>query len=932
MKKNLISSLLAISMMITAVQPQITFAEDIEITSEQETEDVMETEVTEENLSDGENITEENSDEEITEETEAEDQSIEDSIVEEQILDESEIADPLQTYVEDNNEEKQSDFLYTVLDDGTAEITGYQGKTDGDLLIPNSIDGYTVTSIGENAFFHKTFHDKLILPETVEVIKEYAFAECGFTGSLAIPDGVTEIEREAFERNKFTGELKLPNSLEKIDDCAFMYSGFTGDLILPDSLKELGSVVFTDCNFNGKLVLPSGITEIGEATFKGCSFIGDLIIPEGVTEIGDGAFAAREDYSLASADIPVPENIINNEISVYGAEKVADPFTGKLVLPSTLKKIGWFAFAGCGLKENLTIPNGVTEIGVGAFEECAFTGDLNLADVNITEITQSAFSKCDFNGTLTLSSKISEIEDMAFFDCKFTGDLIVPDSLTNIGDGAFSSDGSGQFNGTLKLSENLVSIGKEAFSNCKFTGDLRIPSKVTEIGETAFSKGAFTGDIILPNSIMKIGENAFYKAHDRNSTGRFVLPVLSSGVHRYLFEDKYILDCATEMNAGQQIKGQVVTDSVYLDAPLVTGWSSSNEKIASVDNNGNIVAHAKGEVTIHVDLYNGRFCEKQIKVNPDKVIIRFDSAGGSSVADQTVAYKAKATIPAEPARKGYRFLGWYQNGQRYDFSTTLLQDITLTAKWEKLEVKVSAVLLNKNYLKLSKNQQSSLTVTVNPSDATNKSVVWTSTNPKVATVIDGKVQAKSVGETTIIAMTADGSGQFATCNVIVGCAIKYQLNGGKNHTSNPESFYKETVKLKNPTRVGYVFKGWYTDKKLKHKISKITSKTNKDVTVYAKWKKISIKKATITSLKSNKSGQAVVKYKSVKGAKGYQIVYSMDKKFENGKFITTGSRSVTLKGMSKKKMCYVKVRAYTTDSAGRKVYGAYSSTKKVKLK
>ena len=149
MKKKLISSLLAISMIITAVQPQITFAEDIEMTSEQETEEVTETELAEENRSDGENITEESHDEEIIEETEAEDQSVQDSIVEEQILDESETVDPIQTYAEENNEETQSDFLYTVLDDGTAEITGYQGKTDGDLIIPDCIDGYTVTSIGK---------------------------------------------------------------------------------------------------------------------------------------------------------------------------------------------------------------------------------------------------------------------------------------------------------------------------------------------------------------------------------------------------------------------------------------------------------------------------------------------------------------------------------------------------------------------------------------------------------------------------------------------------------------------------------------------------------------------------------------------------------------------------------------------------------------
>ena len=63
-------------------------------------------------------------------------QSVQDSIVEEQILDESETVDPIQTYAEEDIEETQSDFLYIVLDDGTAEITGYQGDEKGDLIIP----------------------------------------------------------------------------------------------------------------------------------------------------------------------------------------------------------------------------------------------------------------------------------------------------------------------------------------------------------------------------------------------------------------------------------------------------------------------------------------------------------------------------------------------------------------------------------------------------------------------------------------------------------------------------------------------------------------------------------------------------------------------------------------------------------------------------
>ena len=69
--------------------------------------------------------------------------------------------------------------------------------------------------------------------------------------------------------------------------------------------------------------------------------------------------------------------------------------------------------------------------------------------------------------------------------------------------------------------------------------------------------------------------------------------------------------------------------------------------------------------------------------------------------------------------------------------------------------------------------------------------------------------------------------------------INYQLNGGTNSSKNPTSYTvtSKTVKLKAPKKNGYVFKGWYTDKKCKKKITKIKKGSVGNLTLYAKWKK-----------------------------------------------------------------------------------------------
>lgn len=164
-------------------------------------------------------------------------------------------------------------------------------------------------------------------------------------------------------------------------------------------------------------------------------------------------------------------------------------------------------------------------------------------------------------------------------------------------------------------------------------------------------------------------------------------------------------------------------------------------------------------------------------------------------------------------------------------------------------------------------------------------------------------------------------------------SVTYHLNGGKNSKDNPASYLsgQKSVNLKGATREGYWFDGWYLDSKFSSKITAIKGTEEKNLNLYAKWKKVTITQADITSLKNSGSTQLNVAYKTVNGAKGYEIVYANNSKFTSGKkTINTDKTKGYIKNLSTGTTYYVKVRAYKLDSAGKKVYGSYSTAKSYK--
>lgn len=251
------------------------------------------------------------------------------------------------------------------------------------------------------------------------------------------------------------------------------------------------------------------------------------------------------------------------------------------------------------------------------------------------------------------------------------------------------------------------------------------------------------------------------------------------------------------------------------------------------------------------------------------------------------------------------------------------------------EVKVTEVRLNKASLLMQKGDSEILRAEVRPANAANKSIVWTSDNPSAVRVeVNGRITAVGYGTARITAAAKDGSKKTDVCSVTVGYSIRYRLNKGRNNQSNPSIYYREQVNLKAPVRKGYAFEGWYTSSRFKKatRVKSIPQNADRNYTLYAKWTRSKTGKVASLTVKNTKTRTLKLSWKKVKGAKGYEVLYSADRKFRKKVTRKTVFRSKFIeKRLKKGRTYYVKVRAYKVDSAKKKVYGAYSKTKSVKI-
>ncbi len=211
-------------------------------------------------------------------------------------------------------------------------------------------------------------------------------------------------------------------------------------------------------------------------------------------------------------------------------------------------------------------------------------------------------------------------------------------------------------------------------------------------------------------------------------------------------------------------------------------WSSDNEKVATVSSNGTIYGKSEGKAKITVTTKDGNF-EATMEVIVKKVPVNGITLSSSNTTMQTGTTK-QLTPTVKPLNATNKEVIWtssntsvatVNNGKVVAVSagTSVITVTTKDGSYKatckitvKDPVKVSDVKLSQTNLTLTVGDSKTLKATVTPNDATNKSVTWSSTNPNVATVNNGKIIAKGAGEATITVTTVDGK-KTATCKVTV---------------------------------------------------------------------------------------------------------------------------------------------------------------------
>jgi len=210
----------------------------------------------------------------------------------------------------------ESDFSYSV-SGGEARITAYNGNAS-ELILPGTLGGYPVTSIGYCAFRDCTQLTRVVIPDSVTRIGSNAFQNCSSLAQIQIPESVTRIDTHAFYACSSLKELDLHDNMDGINILAF-YGCSAVRYCSPDSLTAFeltdigysftdpdypmltlkafdspdGQRTFTvaDCSESAESVsFPDHITTIESYAFFGCDKITEIVIPDGVTEIAQSAF------------------------------------------------------------------------------------------------------------------------------------------------------------------------------------------------------------------------------------------------------------------------------------------------------------------------------------------------------------------------------------------------------------------------------------------------------------------------------------------------------------------------------------------------------------------------------------------------------------------------------------------------------------------
>lgn len=244
--------------------------------------------------------------------------------------------------------EDRTEYEYTSLADGSAEIRKYYGK--GKVLeIPGNLDGKTVTALGRYAFSkHKM--TSVTIPGSVKVIGNSAFSKCDKLTSITIPEGVSEIGEDAF----------------------------------------------SECESLISVIIPGGVTKIGDHAFCGCKNLTSVNIPDSAEDPGENLFDKCDRLTDVRISPDHPTLAVENDTIISKADhrllRALTGFTSHCRIPESVRMIERNAFIHCHDLTSIEIPSSVRIIEEDVFPECLETVKI---PAGVFAIGQEAFHSSD---------------------------------------------------------------------------------------------------------------------------------------------------------------------------------------------------------------------------------------------------------------------------------------------------------------------------------------------------------------------------------------------------------------------------------------------------------------------------------------------------------------------------------------------------------
>ena len=367
------------------------------------------------------------------------------------------------------------------------------------VTIPDS-----VTSIGEHAFSDCTGLTSVTIGNSVTSIGDYAFDGCNGLKSITIPDSVTSTGNWAFYNTAWYNNQ--PNGLVYAGKVAYKYKGTMSSntsIVLEEGTLGIGGGAFSDCTGLTSVTIPDSVTSIGGGAFQNCTGLTSITIPNSVTSIDFGAF--RNCTGLTT----VNWNATACTITHSGVSSIFNNCSNIVTINigDNVKIIPSYAFRDCTGLTNITIPDSVTSIGGGAFDNTLWYDDQPDGLVYAGKVAYTYKGTMPSNTSIVLEEGTLGIADYAFEGCTGLTSITIPDSVTSIGGGAFLGC-TGLT--SVTIGGSVTSIGSSAFRNCTGLTRVTIPDSVTSIGENAFQNCTGLTSITIGGSVTSIGSTAFY--------------------------------------------------------------------------------------------------------------------------------------------------------------------------------------------------------------------------------------------------------------------------------------------------------------------------------------------------------------------------------------------------------------------------------------